>query len=100
MTMTNETDGGRRRGVSPGRIAGWGMVAAALLAPAVAMQVGGDVDWTASDFLFAAVLLIGGGLLIELVVWKAKSRALRIAAALTVVAVVLLVWADGAVGIF
>jgi peptidoglycan/LPS O-acetylase OafA/YrhL len=100
MTMTSGTDGVSKRRHNLWRIVGWGAVAAALLAPAVAMRVGGDVDWTASDFLFAAVLLIGGGLLIELVVWKAKSRALRIALAIAVVAAVLVVWADGAVGIF
>jgi anti-sigma-K factor RskA len=99
VTLTNDNKQ-TRRGLNGWRIAGWGAVAAILLAPAVAMQFSSEVAWTASDFLFAGVLLTGAGALIELAVWKAKSMTLRIALILAVLAAVALIWADGAVGIF
>lgn len=82
------------------RVAGWSAVALVLLTPLVAMRFTDEVNWTASDFAFAAVLLIGGGLLLELIFWKASAPALRVGLALSVVAAVLLIWADGAVGVF
>ena len=39
-----------------------------LLLPAIALLFTDEVQWTAGDFLFAAVLLGGTGLLVELVV--------------------------------
>jgi uncharacterized PurR-regulated membrane protein YhhQ (DUF165 family) len=83
------------------RLLGWGAVALVMLAPAVAMTLDAPgVNWTASDFLFAGVLLIGGGAIVELVAWRVKKPAVRIGFALLVVAVVALVWIEGAVGIF
>lgn len=82
------------------RVAAWGLVAAVLIAPLVAMQFTTEVNWTTSDFVLAGALLIGAGLLIELVLWKARSQAVRIGAVLAIAAVVLLIWAQGAVGIF
>ena len=82
------------------RRAGWSLVAVMLLLPAVAMSFTDEVQWTASDFAFAAVLLIGGGVLIELAVWKARSLPVRLALCLAVLAVVGLIWAEGAVGLF
>jgi len=86
--------------LNPWRLAGWGAVAALLLLPAVAMQFTRDVAWTANDFAFAAVLLVGAGGLLELTAWKVRDVRYRAAIGLTVLAAVLLVWADGAVGIF
>jgi len=51
----------RAGGRHPLRIIGWSLVGLILLAPLVAMQFTREVAWTASDFLFAGVLLIGGG---------------------------------------
>ena len=82
------------------RLLGWGAVAFLMLAPAVAMQFTGEVNWTVSDFVFAGVLLIGGGSLIELVAWKVRNPVVRIGFALFIVAFVALVWIEGAVGIF
>jgi len=83
-----------------GRLASWSLVAALLLFPAIAMLFTDEVAWTASDFAFAALLLVGGGLLIELALWKARSVAALIALSLAVVAMVALIWAEGAVGLF
>ena len=82
------------------RVAGWSAVALVLLTPLVAMRFTDEVNWTAFDFAFAAVLLIGAGLLLELILWKARGAALRAGLALAVIAAVLLIWADGAVGVF
>ncbi len=82
------------------RILGWGAVALILLAPTVAMQFTREVNWTASDFVFAGVLLIGGGALIELVTWRVKNPVVRIGCSLFVITVVALIGIEGAVGIF
>lgn len=82
------------------RILGWGSVALILLAPAVAMQFTDEVDWTASDFVFAGILLVGGATVIEVVAWKVRNPVVRIGFALAIVAAVALVWIQGAVGIF
>lgn len=82
------------------RLLGWGAVALILLAPAVAMRFTDEVNWTISDFVFAGVLLIGAGALIELVAWRVRRPAIRIGVALFVVAIVALIWIEAAVGIF
>ncbi len=83
------------------RIAGWGAVALILAAPAVAMALNAPgVDWTASDFALAGGLLIGGAGVIELVAWRVKNPIRRIGFALFLIAVVGLIWVEGAVGIF
>lgn len=82
------------------RILGWGAVALILLAPAVAMRFTTEVNWTTSDFVFAGIMLIGGATVIEVVAWKVRNPVVRIGFALVIVAIVALVWIEGAVGIF
>ena len=96
------SNGGQQasRLLHPVRLAAWGLVAATLLAPAIAMQSTGEVDWTAFDFFAAAGLLIGAGLALELVLWRVRSARARTIIAIAIFAVVLLVWAQGAVNIF
>jgi hypothetical protein len=54
------------------------------------MQFSEQVDWSVFDFAFAAALLAGTGLLLELAAMKANNVALRaIIAAIGVAAVVL-----------
>lgn len=81
------------------RIAGWGLTGLLLLLPLVAMQFGDEVNWTASDFVFAATMfaLIGGAF--ELVVRQSDSRAYRAGAAAGLLGCFMLVWINGAVGI-
>ena len=45
------------------RIAGWALAISALLLPFMAMQFTREVNWTGSDFIFAAVMIGGVGLL-------------------------------------
>lgn len=86
--------------LNPVRVAGWGLIAVLLATPAIAMRFTHEVNWTALDFIFAAVLLGGAGLAFELVFWRARGLQLRLALGLAILAVVLFVWAQGAVGIF
>jgi len=82
------------------RWAGWGGAVALILAPLVAMQVapGSGVDWTASDFLFATVLLGAVGLLLELAMRGTGNWPYRLGALVAVGTGFLLIWADLAVG--
>jgi hypothetical protein len=83
----------------PVRIAAWSFVGLLLLAPAIAMRFTHEVQWTASDFIFAAVLLFGIGGAIEWVVRRTPDRAYRFGAGLALLAVLALVWINGAVGL-
>ena len=82
------------------RILGWGAVALVITAPLVAMQFTSEVNWTITDFVFAGVLLIGGGAVIELVAWFVRNPVIRIGFSLFIVAMVALIWIEAAVGIF
>lgn len=76
-------------------------VATALLCvPLVAMQFTTEVNWTASDFAVAGFLLFGTGFLVELAIRKVKKLNVRLLVILGILAVLFLVWAELAVGIF
>ncbi|MEI9910963.1 MAG: hypothetical protein WDO71_15595 [Bacteroidota bacterium] len=75
-------------------------VALLLLIPLIAMLFTDEVKWTLSDFVVAGVLLFGTGLLCELVMRKVSKTGHRIAICVTLLAVLLLVWLELAVGIF
>lgn len=89
-----------RPGLPPSwRLALWGGIAGVLALPAVAMQFSREVNWGPGDFLAAALLLGLTGLGLELAARAPLSRRLRIAAALALVVMLLLIWAELAVGI-
>jgi len=71
-----------------------------LLIPLIAMQFTDEVSWTVSDFVVAAILLLGTGLLCELVIRKINKIKYRIAICVVLLAALLLTWAELAVGIF
>ena len=71
-----------------------------LLIPLIAMQFTEEVNWTLSDFIIAGILLTGTGLMIELVLRKTKKIKYRIIIVVALLIVLLLVWAELAVGIF
>jgi len=78
----------------------WGVIAGLLLLPAIAMRFTAEVNWGAEDFAFAAILLIGAGLLFELAVWKLTTTRARLVAGGLILLAVLVVWAEAAVGLF
>ena len=71
-----------------------------LLIPFIAMQVTEEVDWEIGDFLVMGVLLIGTGLVCELVIRKVKSVKNRIIICGILLFAFFLIWAELAVGIF
>jgi hypothetical protein len=86
--------------LNPWRIAGWGFLLALLCLPAIAMRVApdGGVDWTASDFVFAAVVFSLVGLGFELA-FRSGRWTYRAAAVIAVLASFFLIWINLAVGI-
>lgn len=69
-----------------------------LMIPLVAMQFTDEVAWGPEDFVVGGALLFGAGLTYELLARKAWNNAYRIAAGIAVLAALLLVWMDLAVG--
>lgn len=81
------------------RIAGWGSLLALLLLPALAMQTTNEVDWTAADFVFAAILLGFVGTVVELAARFAKPGAPRIGYTVAGFTAFFTFWSNAAVGI-
>ncbi|MDP2160190.1 MAG: hypothetical protein Q8K02_06890 [Flavobacterium sp.] len=77
-----------------------GLVGLLLLIPLVAMQFTQEVKWDAFDFVVAGVLLLGTGLLCELVLRLVRSTKHRIIFCGVLLLILFLVWAELAVGIF
>lgn len=75
-------------------------VAFLLLIPLVAMQFTHEVNWTLLDFVAAGVLLLGTGLLCELVLRKVKTTRLRIILCAAILLLLFIIWIELAVGIF
>ncbi len=71
-----------------------------LLIPLIAMQFTQEVSWNLADFLVAGTLLLGTGLLLELVLRKVPRQGYRVLFVLAIVILLLLVWAELAVGLF
>ena len=92
--MASRADNGGKRGGIPWRIIGWGTAAFLLVLPYIA-----GAPWTASDYVFAAVMfgIVGG--LIELAARTSRNFYYRAGALVAVAASFLLVWINGAVGI-
>lgn len=74
--------------------------AALLLMPLIAMQFTKEVDWSGSDFIIGGILLFGTAGVIDLVLRNVKTAKNRIIFSLLVLAVLFLVWAELAVGVF
>lgn len=70
-----------------------------LLIPFTAMQVSDEVNWHAGDFIVAAVLLMGTGIVILLASKLTKRGIHRLAIALTALTALFLIWVNLAVGI-
>jgi hypothetical protein len=89
----------RGPGLNPWRIAGWSFAALLLLLPLVAMHFTREVNWTASDFAFAAAMIGAVGIAFEVTVRATRNTAYRGALAIALAAAFLLIWINGAVGI-
>ena len=71
-----------------------------LFIPLIAMQFTDEVSWTFLDFAVAGVLLLGSGLMCELIMRKINKSQYRILICIVILIVLFLVWAELAVGIF
>jgi len=68
--------------------------------PLIAMQFTKEVNWDFKDFIAAAVLLLGAGLAIELVIRNVQTNATRTVLFIIILLALFLIWAELAVGIF
>jgi hypothetical protein len=75
-------------------------VAVLLCIPLTAMLFTDQVDWNLSDFVVAGVLLLGTGIVIEVVARNVKDRSAKIGMIIGTLVVLFLVWAELAVGVF
>jgi hypothetical protein len=75
-------------------------VAFILLIPLTAMQFTSEVDWSLFDFVIMGGLLLGTGILCELVLRNVKSMKSRIIVIAVLLVALFLIWAELAVGIF
>ena len=71
-----------------------------LLIPLIAMQFTDEVKWTLLDLIVAGILLLSTGFIIDLVIKKVKNINYRIAITIALLILLLLIWAELAVGIF
>lgn len=71
-----------------------------LLIPLIAMQFTNEVNWDASDFLVATILLFGVCSLIELSIRNIKDVSYRTPIIIGIIVLLLLVWMELGVGIF
>jgi hypothetical protein len=74
-------------------VAGWGIAGLLLLVPLV-----GNFPWTWEDYVFAAVLVGGTGLLFEWAIRKSGNLAFRAGIAAALAGAFMTVWANAAVG--
>ncbi|MGB1307588.1 MAG: hypothetical protein ACPG6B_01660 [Oceanihabitans sp.] len=68
--------------------------------PAIAMQFTDEVQWNFGDFVIAAILLLGTGVLLEIAAKVFKTKTLKVTASIGVIVLLILIWAELAVGIF
>ena len=70
-----------------------------LLLPLLAMQFTDEVVWDVADFAVAGALLFGAGLTYQLAAGKAGNAAYRSAVGIAMIAALILIWMNLAVGI-
>lgn len=71
-----------------------------LLIPLIGMRFTNEVNWTLSDFVVMGVLLLGTGFICELVLRKVTKIEHRIAICAAILAALILIWLELAVGLF
>lgn len=78
----------------------WGALLALLLLPAIAMPFSAEVNWGVEDFAAAALMLGALGAGTEMASRIAVRPVWRMAMGAAVIAIIALIWAQAAVGIF
>lgn len=98
-TMTGG-DSKRKRSLTRNMLNVAAGAAAILLVPLIAMQFTNEVAWGPFDFVVAAALLIGAGLLYVVPASLLPTSAARAGLGVVVAILFVLVWAELAVGVF
>ncbi len=78
----------------------WGSVVLVLLIPLIAMQFTDEVNWDIMDFLVAAALLTFAAFGYQLASKKISDTKIKMAAGIVILALLLIVWIELAVGLF
>lgn len=76
------------------------LVALLLLVPLIAMQFTDEVNWDLFDFTIMGILLVGTVSICELILRNVKSTNNRVLICGMVLAILFLIWAELAVGVF
>lgn len=77
-----------------------GVVITLLLIPAIGNLVSEEVNWSLMDFVIGFMLLGGTALLVDLILTKVKSRRNRLFLVFGMLFLLVLAWAELAVGVF
>lgn len=77
-----------------------GVIVVFLMLPIIGMMISENVNWSIADFVIAAILLSIGGLGVDLIFSKLKTRRARILTLMIVFVLFALVWGELAVGLF
>ena len=75
-----------------------GIATIILIIPLIAMQFTTEVNWDISDFIIAGLLLYGTEIIIDFIL--AKSKKYKTVLIVAILVLLLLIWAEMAVGIF
>jgi hypothetical protein len=76
------------------------LTAMLLLVPLVAMQFTGEVNWAPGDFVAAGLLLFGAGMAYVLAARRTRTARQKVVVGALALAVLAVVWAELAVGLF
>lgn len=71
-----------------------------LFLPLLAMNFTSEVNWGVFDFVFAGILLYSGSIAIEYIFQKANRNILKVLYSAAIISILILIWAQLAVGIF
>lgn len=71
-----------------------------LMIPLIAMSLTTEVNWNFLDFVVAGGLLIGTGILLEILLRKIKTSRKRILVGIALLLALVLIWVELAVGLF
>ena len=71
-----------------------------LSVPLIAIPFTNEVNWDTFDFIVAAVLLLGAGLVAEIIMRKTVNYRHKVILLVATLIILVLIWAELAVGIF
>lgn len=71
-----------------------------LLVPFVGMQLSKEVNWTLSDFIIGGIVLFAFGIIVAYALQNIKRRLIRLLVVGIILFILLLLWAELAVGVF